>query len=114
MTRNISVSIKNSDEEDIVFLEKNLPWGVSRSDFIIECTKKGVEQLKQKKIETRDEFMITDFSIDKKVAIPSLLLDFDEYRKKVKDMTDYDLRILQSLMQEKAKLVERIVSKRFG
>ena len=109
MGRNISVSIKNNDFEWFNWLEENLPRQHSISSFFMESTKKGVQELRRQK--TID---IQAFINKGGLVPPDIFLAIPDYKNKIKNMANGDLKVIQKTMQEKMNLLNREALKRIG
>ena len=55
---NFSISYKKYDREILKYLETNLPDNTTRSQFIIECVRHRVEQLKKQQKLAMDSFFV--------------------------------------------------------
>jgi len=107
--RNISVSIKNNDIEWFSWLAGNLPRQHSISSFFMESTKKGVQELRRQK--TID---IQAFINKGGLVPPDIFLAVPEFKNRLKNMPNNDLKTIQKMMQEKLNLLNREALKRIG
>lgn len=110
MGRNISISIKQgADGEAIDWLAGNLPRKHSLSSFMMECTVKGVNILKQQKT-----INIQAYLNDAGFTPPDILMEIPEFRRRIKDINNTDLKVFQNKLQEKLTLLNREMQKRIG
>lgn len=107
--RNFSVSIKNNDSDWFNWLVTNLPRAHSLSSFFMECTKKGVHELKR-----QNTIDIRAYINKGGLVPPDIFLAVPEYKGKIKNMPNNDLKTIQKLMQEKLNLLNREAMKRIG
>lgn len=109
MGRNISVSVKNNDYEWFEWLAKNLPRQHSISSFFMESTRKGVQELRRQK-----SIDIQAFINKGGLVPPDIFLAVPEFKSKIKNMPNSDLKTIQKMMQEKLNLLNREALKRIG
>lgn len=59
---NISISYKKFDREILKYLETNLPANITKSQFIMECVRHKVEQLKKQQKININSFLVGEKS----------------------------------------------------